>query len=263
MINLSMQRYFCGQVDASTLVLLHGWGYSKCAWPHSWLQILAKSYDLCLVDLPGHGDDTCKSLQDRDLQILDTWIQKLAATLPVQYSLLGWSLGGQIAWYLARLFPERVKVVITLSSSPSFVQRKYWHYAMPMTVLQQFINAFNYTANKTLYRFCALQAKGTDQSKLINKCLREQVQYRASMAIGLDWLEILDLRDTWQDLSMPCFLLLATEDALIPAALVDDLRKLNAVQTIEIVKGCHALAWQYALAKEDSLLPRISDFLVQ
>ena len=264
MMALSINRRPCRQVGAPTLVLLHGWGYSKSAWPHSWLQALEQDYDLWLVDLPGHGDDACQSLQDTDLTILDTWLRLLAADLPAQYSLLGWSLGGQVAWRLAQLFPQRVRGVLAVSSNPCFVQRADWPHAMPVAVLQQFASAFAHTANKTLQRFCALQAQGSDQPTSINKHLRTQVHCRASLSMGLDWLAQLDLRATWQALPMPCLLLLAAEDALVPAAVVSDLHKLNpTAQTIAMLNGCHALAWQYAQADKDNLLFRIGDFLEQ
>ena len=263
MISLSISRRPCSRAAAPTLVLLHGWGYCKSAWPDSWLQALEQGYNLWLVDLPGHGDDTCQSLQDADLRILDSWLQLLAASLPTQYSLLGWSLGGQVAWRLAQLQPDRVSALVALASNPSFVQRSDWPHAMSVAVLQQFTTAFAHTANKTLQRFCALQSQGGEQPTIINKQLRTRVQCRASLSMGLDWLAQLDLRETWQALSMPSLLLLAAEDALVPAAVFNDLHQLSPNQTIATLNGCHAFAWQHALTDKDRLLPYVGDFLEQ
>jgi len=262
MISISMQRRPCQQAEAPTLVMLHGWGYNKTAWPESWLQALAANFDLWLVDLPGHGEDSCQDDTDEDLQILDTWLQALGAQLPSHYCLLGWSLGGQVAWRLGQLQPERVISVVTLASNPSFVQRKDWPHAMSEPVLQQFTTAFSGAANKTLQRFCALQAQGSSQASAINKHLRTQVDCRASLAMGLDWLAKLNARAAWQSLSMPALLLLAEEDALVPVAVADDLKHLaRPSQSVETLPGCHAFVWQYGFTDQDLLLSRISDFL--
>ena len=84
MMELSIQRRPGKRPCSPTLVLLHGWGYHKNAWPESWLQNLLEHYDLLLVDLPGHGDDSCHVLEDRDLSVLDIWLQSLGASLPAQ-----------------------------------------------------------------------------------------------------------------------------------------------------------------------------------
>jgi pimeloyl-[acyl-carrier protein] methyl ester esterase len=135
---------------------------------------------------------------------------------------------------------------------------------MPVAVLQQFATAFAHSANKALQRFCALQSQGGDQPTVINKQLRTQVYCRASLSMGLDWLAQLDLRATWQFLSMPTLLLLAAEDALVPATVASDLHKVShGDKTIATLNGCHALAWQYAQAGKDKLLSRIGVFLEQ
>ena len=246
--------------DSPTLVLLHGWGYSKTAWPEAWLQQLSEDYDLLLVDLPGHGDDTCQVIEDADIAILDAWLQSLIATLPEQYSLLGWSLGGQVAMRLAQQQPERVQALICLASNLSFVQRDDWSDAMPQSVLAQFQTAFARLPEKTLQRFCALQAQGSEDPMAMTKLLRTQVQCRPSLAMGLDWLANLDLRDSWSHITCPASLILAEQDALVPASAADTIKVLtNQNQTVAVLAGSHAIAWEDSTSI--SLLPRVGEFL--
>ena len=260
MMQLSIQRRPGKRPCSPTLVLLHGWGYHKSAWPERWLQTLCASYDLLLVDLPGHGDDSCETVGDADLSTLDAWLQRLAASLPEQYSLLGWSLGGQVAMRLAQQQPDRVQALICLASNLSFVQRDGWPDAMPEHVLAQFQTAFTRLPEKTLQRFCGLQAQGSADKLAMTKLLRTQVHCRPSLAMGLDWLASLDLRQTWQQIACSKLLILAQQDALVPASaggVIMDLPSQN--QIIELVAASHAMVWQEETSSR--LLSSIGEFM--
>ena len=260
MMESSIQRCPGKHPCSPTLVLLHGWGYHKSAWPESWLQNLAEHYDLLLVDLPGHGDDSCHELADSDLSVLDIWLQRLGTSLPAQYSLLGWSLGGQIAMRLAQQQPDRVQRLVCLANNLSFVQREGWSDAMPEQVFTQFQTAFARLPEKTLQRFCALQAQGSEDPMAMTKLLRTQVHCRPSLAMGLDWLARLDLRETWLQITCPALLPLAEQDALVPASVVAAIKLLSTQnQETYVLAGSHAMTWEQST--EERLLSRVTEFL--
>jgi len=260
MMELSIQKYPGKRPCSPTLVLLHGWGYHKTAWPESWLQQLAERYDLWLVDLPGHGDDSCQAVSDADLSTLDAWLQKLGAALPARYSLLGWSLGGQLAMRLAHQQSNRVQSLICLACNLSFVQRDGWPEAMPVNVLTQFQTAFARLPEKTLQRFCALQAQGSEDPMVMTKLLRSQVHCRPSLTMGLDWLANLDLRETWPQITCPTLLILAEQDALVPASAVDTIKAISVQhQGANLLAGSHAIAWQEGT--NTSLLLGVFEFM--
>ena len=88
------------------LVLLHGWGYDNNCWPEYLLEQLKSSYNLILLDLPGHGQDTYVADQRNTLEQLDQWIVATKRYLPLQYTLMAWSLGAQIAIRMAHNDPR-------------------------------------------------------------------------------------------------------------------------------------------------------------
>lgn len=260
MMQLSIQRRLGKRPCLPTLVLLHGWGYHKSAWPESWLQTLCERYDLLLVDLPGHGDDSCQAIVDADLSTLDAWLQCLGASLPAQYSILGWSLGGQVAMRLAQQQSSHVQALICLASNLSFVQRDGWPEAMAQDALQQFQTAFACLPERTLQRFCVLQAQGSEDPMAMTKLLRNQVRCRPSLGMGLDWLASLDLRNTWSQITCSSLVMLAEQDALVPASMAAAVKAISSQnQTIELLAGSHAIAWQQTT--EASPLSRISEFM--
>lgn len=243
------------QSDLPALVLFHGWGYHRAAWPQSLLAGLSQRFQLVLVDLPGHGEGALVSGDDVELQQLDTWLAELVEQLPQKFALLGWSLGGQVALRLAHHYPQRATSLVTIASNLSFVQHDDWPHAMAQETLVTFRDAYARLPAKTLQRFCALQAQGATAGNML-KTLRTQVQPNAELGqqTGLHWLENLDGRMAWQQLACPALALLAAADALVPAAVVEDMAKLNGAAQVAVITGCHGLPF------DSDLMPQLNAF---
>ena len=81
------------------LVLLHGWGLNVRVWD-GLSATLCDRFRIIAIDLPGHGRSgwlpARSSLEEQAAQVRET-----VADIASDYSLLGWSLGGQIALQLA------------------------------------------------------------------------------------------------------------------------------------------------------------------
>ena len=81
------------------LVLLHGWGLNVRVWD-GLAAALCDRFRIISIDLPGHGRSAWlperSSLEQQAAQVAET-----VAAIAAEYSLLGWSLGGQIALQLA------------------------------------------------------------------------------------------------------------------------------------------------------------------
>lgn len=243
------------QSDLPVLVLLHGWGYHRAAWPESLLAGLSERFQLVFVDLPGHGEGVPVSGDDAELQQLDAWLAQLTEVLPSRFALLGWSLGGQVALRWAHTYPQRVTSLVTVASNLSFVQRDGWPKAMDLATLATFRDAYARLPAKTLQRFCALQAQGANEANIL-KTLRAQVQSNAESGqqTGLHWLQHLDGRSAWQQLTCPTLAILAAADALVPAVVAVDMANLNEATQVKVVVGCHGLPF------DADLLPLLNDF---
>ncbi len=82
-----------------TLVLLHGWALNLRVWD-GLAAALRERFRVIAIDLPGHGRSGWlpqrSSLEEQVEQLRDT-----IGSVADEYSLLGWSLGGQLALQLA------------------------------------------------------------------------------------------------------------------------------------------------------------------
>src|SRR5215831_8772039 len=102
------------------LVFIHGWGLHSDIW-HDVVASLVDMFRVTIVDLPGYG----RSPMSADYT-LSGLISELVKVVPESAIYIGWSLGGVIATKLARHYPERVKKLIKVASSPRFLKDTDW-----------------------------------------------------------------------------------------------------------------------------------------
>jgi 2-succinyl-6-hydroxy-2,4-cyclohexadiene-1-carboxylate synthase len=104
---LGLQRVGSGPV----LVWLHGFTQTKDS-AHEFLSILAGTYELLTIDLPGHGENAAVSAS------LEETADLLVEVLPDEPFILGgYSFGGRVALHVAQRHPERLSRLVLLSTT--------------------------------------------------------------------------------------------------------------------------------------------------
>jgi len=212
-----------------TLVLLHGWGYDNTCWPKAMLQPLRSVYDLVLLDLPGHGQDTCVIDDRNSIEQLDEWIVATKGLLPSQYHLMGWSLGAQIAIRMAHN-DSCVQCLTLMAVNPKFMSSDEWPVAMSPELLVKFEQGYETQATKTLRRFASLQAQGSANPKLLAAQMVQLMPAQYQKILGLKLLQELDERTHLRQLPQPCYIELAQDDELVPNDWVNHLLLPSNVQ---------------------------------
>lgn len=220
MTPLYWQTTGTGNVD---LVLLHGWGLNAEVW-RSVVDRLSAHFRLHLVDLPGFGrSNTFGALS------LDEMVDALQPQMPERAIWLGWSLGGLVASQLALRYPQQVRALISVASSPCFTAQDEWPGIKPDT-LQNFQQQLSSDFQRTVERFLALQTLGTEHARQDARQLKEVVlsQPMPSVAVlegGLEILRTVDLRHQMAELVPPLWRLYGRLDGLVPrkaAQLLDE-----------------------------------------
>lgn len=91
---------------------LHGFTQTKHS-AHRFRSILAGSFEVLTIDLPGHGDNAATTAS------LEETADLLAEMAPRDpFVLGGYSLGGRVALHLALRHPERLAALVVLSATP-------------------------------------------------------------------------------------------------------------------------------------------------
>jgi len=223
------------QGDGPLLVLLHGWGFSHHIW-QDLVPSLAKHYTVMSIDLPGFG----ASPLAENINSLNTFSEAVLNEIPGKAILLGWSLGGLVAQYLAIHHPEQVENLILVATSPHFIKETAWP-GIDSDLLKSFAKELESDYQKLLQRFLALQFFGVESDRALIKRLSTQIiQERPDLKalhLGLELLLHSDLRTELNHIQPPLRFILGKLDVLVPVSLVEVLANLNSNIHIEVIKG--------------------------
>lgn len=197
------------------LVLIHGWAMHGGIFAPL-CERLALRHTLHLVDLPGHGH----SREHPAPFTLDSCVDELLARLPTA-PWLGWSLGALVALRAAARAPQRVPALVALCGSPRFVGAADWPHAVAADVFGSFGRDLQSDYPRTIDRFLALEAHGSDHMREELRALREQVFARGEPdpRVLIEGLQILagdDLRASLPTLPMPTLWIAGRRDRLVP-----------------------------------------------
>jgi 2-succinyl-6-hydroxy-2,4-cyclohexadiene-1-carboxylate synthase len=96
-----------------TVVLLHGFASTHCAWDGVLERLDPERYRPLALDLPGHGE---QADAERPISFAGC-VEHVLARAPERFALCGYSLGGRIALHVALTAPERVSRLVLVSST--------------------------------------------------------------------------------------------------------------------------------------------------
>lgn len=208
--------------SGSPVILLHGWGMHAGVFsPLS--QNLAQNGQAMAVDLPGHGE-SAPFEHFAELDVLADYMAK--QLLPVLESgavLLGWSMGGLLAQAIAMAYPQYIRKLVLMCSTPCFIQTNDWSCAIKPGVLDSFAAELQRDDAGTLSRFLSLQFFGSSDQKVRLREARSLLLARpraqsGALAQGLDLLKRSDLRSRLGGIHCPTLVINAEHDTLVPAA---------------------------------------------
>lgn len=145
---------------------------------------------------------------DYETDSFDTWLTRCEKELPSQVHLVGWSLGGLLAWKLAQLFPKRVLSVATFSSSPRFLAAEDW----PGVSTSDWAPFLDFSQQTKMQQHL-LRLQGDRQTV---REMKSHLIATQSWQWGLEMLANCDEREWLQQASLPKCLVLAENDAMLP-----------------------------------------------
>lgn len=210
-----------------TLVLLHGWGMNRGAFSE-FSPLLSAHLPVIALDLPGFGSeaDTIP-----DTYELDALVDSVVARLPENCIVAGWSLGGLVAQRLALTYPEKLRGLITIASTPCFVASQCWSGIAP-DVLKAFESQLSQNYGRTLERFLAIQAMGSKTAKQDMKIIKANIDqfpapHPVALTEGLRLLSSVDLRADIGRIRIPTLRLYGRLDSLVPTCGIDRIHELQ------------------------------------
>lgn len=199
------------------LVLIHGWAMHAGIFAPL-TERLREHFEVFLVDLPGHGRSP-----ERDVVFdpVDCARRIAAQTPPATW--VGWSLGGLVALHAALAQPAQVTALVEIAANPRFVLADDWPHGVATQVFAQFADGLRDDWQRTIERFLALEAHGSDSMQAELRGLKAQVFARGEPSLsvlqdGLHTLDRSDLRGEVARLAMPSLWIAGRRDRLVPPA---------------------------------------------
>lgn len=218
--------------DATPIVLIHGWGLNSGVWQ----PLLAlfnenneQNYQIITVDLPGFGINNSVDIHPYSLSNICHYLDQVIDQ-PAIY--LGWSLGGLVATEMALKYPDKVKGLITIASSPYFVEQAENNWlGIKEEVLNNFHQQLAEDTSKTITGFLKIQAMGSphirQDLKLITALVMKQaLPSRKTLDNSLDLLSQCDLRNYLSNITVPFLRLYGSNDSLVPKDVIEKINLL-------------------------------------
>jgi pimeloyl-[acyl-carrier protein] methyl ester esterase len=207
--------------SGTDLVLLHGWGLNLHVWDGLVAQ-LRDQFRVITLDLPGHGRSEWNAGDGTPAEL--AWmIHDTLVTVSQRYSLLGWSLGGQIALDLTAAMPNRIERLILVATTPKFTAGPDWPHGMEANALAELAAQLRTNYRGTVHDFLELQVHGSPDDVAVVEHLRHtllvhgEAQPRALLA-GLNTLAINDLRASLPHVRVPVLVIAGQHDRVTPPA---------------------------------------------
>jgi pimeloyl-[acyl-carrier protein] methyl ester esterase len=197
------------------LVLLHGWGMNLRLFDDLRAR-LAPHYTVTALDLPGHGRSPWQPELSPAQQL-----SSIAAQLPPEALLVGWSLGGQLALQLAAGGALPVRGLVLMASTPRFLRSADWPHGLPAVVLERFAAELERDPQRVLADFLLLQVRGSAEAETVLAALQRALETRAAapaLAAGLAMLRDNDLRELARGLQVPTLVIAGQYDRVTPPA---------------------------------------------
>jgi pimeloyl-[acyl-carrier protein] methyl ester esterase len=237
-----------------TLVLLHGWGLNLRVWD-GFADALAERFRMVAVDLPGHGRSEWLPARS-SLEAQAAQVQESVSAIASHYSLLGWSLGGQIALRLAaeqgRSPAERagrpriLERLVLIAATPRLSTGPGWPYGAPPERLVEQAAALRTDYTRTVNDFLELQVRGSAGGAAALAQLRAALFAHGearpeALARGLELLRDTDLRPLLGGIVLPTLVIAGQYDRVaLPAASRALADALPDAKYVEIRRAAHA-----------------------
>jgi pimeloyl-[acyl-carrier protein] methyl ester esterase len=241
-----------------TLVLLHGWALNLRVWD-GLVAALSDRFRMIAVDLPGHGRSEWlparSSLAEQAAQVRDS-----VSSVASDYSLLGWSFGGQIALRMAadqsRAAADdggphaALKRLVLIATTPRLTAAADWPHSAPPARLEEQALGLRRDYRRTVSDFLELQVRASAGGAAALAQLRSALFAHASeapalrlapLARDLELLRDTDLRPLLASVTLPTLVVAGQYDRVtLPAASRALAQALPNARYVEIRRGAHA-----------------------
>ncbi len=226
---------------ASKRIFIHGWATDSSLWKG-----LVKDSDIA-INLPSHGSGP--GWASPDLAPATHAIKAMLAQLPEDEKVIavGWSLGGKALIDLAASDGSRLRAIVLIGASPSFIKRDGFPHGQSKALTRRMLMDFKKTPCETLARFYRLnftaeELRGKEARDFLKLYKKNPTDFDyKGIATALQALIEIDIRGKLDKIRIPTLLIHGEQDAVTPVAAAEYLSEnIKTAKLIRFPKAGHA-----------------------
>ena len=228
-----------------TLVFVHGSGGSRLHWNYQ-RQFFEKSYNVVIVDLPGHGK--AGSEGEDSVRAYAKHLLHLLRGLPGDmFCLFGHSLGGAIVQEFTLLYPQYVEALVLVGTGAR------------LRVLPEILGGVQERFEETVRLICDYAFSKKTSPDLIQKGVEAMLETRTTVLYG-DFAACnrLDIMDRVGTIRIPTLVVCGSDDLLTPPKYAHFLAEKIPGARLEIIDGAGHMVM---IEKPDEFNNRVMEFL--
>ena len=231
-----------------------------CHREYGWIQLkdYLEKIKIYLIDLPGMGSS--KMIYPYSIEKI---LEEINAIAEEQISIMGWSLGGQLAIEYQNKYRKKVKQLILVSTTPCFVNNNNWNYGVERKVFDNFSSSVLHDWNSAMRKFFNLQLIGAKDrknilAKLENYFLNKKSPSIEALGKGLRFLIDNDYRDKLKRIKIPVLILSGNKDKLIPLKASEFLNDNILNSRLKIIDGATHIPF---MSHQEIFIQHVSEFM--
>lgn len=228
-----------------TLVFVHGSGGSRLHWNYQ-RQFFEKSYNVVMVDLPGHGE--ARSEGEDSVGGYAGHLLNLLRALPGDtFCLVGHSLGGAIVQEFTLLYPQYVEALVLVGTGAR------------LRVLPEILEGIQERFEETARLICDYAFSKKTSADLIQKGIEAMLRTRPTVLHG-DFAACnrFDIMDRMGNIQAPILVVCGGDDLLTPPKYAHFLAEKIAGAQLEIIDGAGHMVM---IEKPHEFNSRVREFL--
>lgn len=229
-----------------TLVFVHGSGGSHLHWNYQ-RQFFQKSYNVAVVDLPGHGEASSKG--EDSVEAYTKHLLHLVRSLPGDvFCLFGHSLGGAIVQMFALLYPHQHIGALALVGT-----------GMRLRVLPEILTGIQERFEETVRLINDYAFSKKAPRDLIQRAIEAMLRTRpAVLHSDLAACDRFDIMDRAGDIRVPTLVVCGRDDLLTPPKYAHYLAEMIKDARVEIIDGAGHMVM---IEQPDEFNRRVMEFL--
>lgn len=231
------------------LLVLNGFAATSADWDPSFIDGLASSNELILLDHRGIGSSTDDGKPFDIAQLADDAAHVIEALGFERTSLLGWSMGGFVAQTLALQHADRVSKLILLSTDPGGADADLASTAVWSQLIEMSGTPYEQARRllSLLFPSDVVEFFYREYGDIVAAaCARLSPELNKRQASAMDAWHRNGVENRLRDIGMPVLIASGTEDVVIPAS--NGLKLVNAIPgawLAQFPRGGHAFMAQY------------------